>query len=147
VKGSLNFDTELLANAQDLYEMKPRIGRMWLHNSEQFEEETDVVADSEERTALIDVVAISRSAFSGTHEHRYGADRDGEPMPLKDRINILWVKWDNGIAYRVASGFVHEEDWKRLDLEEIDLVLGWEWRSFWVLSIHRYICGQEWKGR
>jgi hypothetical protein len=74
------------------------------------------------RTALIDVVAISRSSFSG---RAYGV---GRHVPVDDEepnaINILWVKWEQGIAYRVASGFVYEEDWKRLDLEEIDLVLG-----------------------
>jgi hypothetical protein len=116
-----SLSVELWANDLYLREGRPRIGRIWLHNKEQFEDETGAVTNADGRTALIDVVAISRSTFSGKPD---GEDSDGESRPLKDRINILWVKWDNGIAYRVASGFVHEEDWKRLDLEEIDLVLG-----------------------
>jgi hypothetical protein len=105
------------ANDLDLREGGSRIGRLWLHNAEQFEEETDAVTQADGRTALIDVVAISRSSCAG-------ADKDGEPLPFKDRINILWVKWDKGIAYRLASGYVYEEYWDGLDLEEIDLVLG-----------------------
>jgi hypothetical protein len=114
-------DMELWANDLGLREGKSRIGRMWLHNAEQFEEETEAATGDDERVALIDVVAISRSSFSGQIK---GEDRDGEPFPLKNRINVLWVKWEQGIAYRVASGFVNEEDWKYLDVEEIDLVLG-----------------------
>jgi len=101
------------------------IGRMWLHNAEQFDEETDAFTDSGNRTALINVVAISRSSFSGqARDTMYFHDYDDDPWPLKDRINVLWVKWEQGIAYRVASGYVCEEDWERLELEEIDLVLG-----------------------
>lgn len=96
-----------------------RIGRVWLHNAEQFDEETASIKGANDTSALIDVVAISRSSFSGLRH-----SRGIKPWLKKDEINILWVKWEQGIAYRVASGYVYEEDWKCLDLEEINLVLG-----------------------
>jgi hypothetical protein len=112
-----SLDTNMWANWREFDEGAPRIGRMWLHNEEQFNEET-----GEDRwNATIDVVAITRSSFSGQCDAK---DEDHEPYPPKERINVLWVKWEQGIAYRVASGFVNEEDWKRLELKEIDLVLG-----------------------
>jgi hypothetical protein len=112
-------DMELWANDLGLREGKSRIGRMWLHNAEQFEEETDAVTGDDERVALIDVVAISRSSVTS-----HASTGDTRTWIFEDQINVLWVKCEQGIAYRVASGFVNEEDWKRLDLEEIDLVLG-----------------------
>ena len=116
-----SLDMELWANDPELRVGRSRIGRIWLHNAEQFEEETDAVTNADGRTASIDVVAISRSSSSG---RIHGQEVFGEPWPLKDRINVLWVKWEQGIAYRVASGFVNEEDWVCLELEEVGLVLG-----------------------
>jgi len=113
--------TEVWANDRELRAGRSRIGRMWLHYPEQFYGEAGGIENGYRGTASVDVVAISRSTFSGRSG---GKDEDGESLPLKDRINILWVKWEQGIAYRVASGFVNEEDWNQLDREEIDLVLG-----------------------
>lgn len=113
---------ELWADELEFGERRPRTGRLWLHYEEQFEEETCAVTNSDGRMAFIDVVAISQCSFSGIHMHS-DEDVDGEPWPLKDRINILWVKWEQGVAYRVASGYVYGEYWWRLEPEEIDLVL------------------------
>jgi len=116
------FRRGLWANDLDLRGEKPRIGRLWLHYAEQFEEETGggLADDSarEGRIAIVNVVSISRSSHSG--KRRF----DKEQRLFKERINILWVKWEQGIAYRVASGYVYEEDWNSLETEEIDLVLG-----------------------
>jgi hypothetical protein len=101
-----------------------RIGEVFLHFAEQFEEETDDITKAYGRRAVVDVVAISRSSFSVGQRSGHHEYRDEELWSSKDRINILWVKWKQGIAYRVASGYVYEEDWDDLDLEEIDLVLG-----------------------
>lgn len=38
--------------------------------------------------------------------------------------NVLWVEWENGVAYRRASGWVDRGQWERHDLEDVDLVLG-----------------------
>jgi hypothetical protein len=112
-------EMDLLAIDPNLREESLRIGETWLYNVKQFEEGNDAVTEADGRTAVIDVVAISRSTFDGRQ-----SAKDGKPWLFEDSMNILWVKWQQGVAYRVASGYVYEEDWKRLDLEEIDLVLG-----------------------
>lgn len=38
--------------------------------------------------------------------------------------NVLWIKWDNGIAYRRGVGRVKRETWESMELEDVDLVLG-----------------------
>lgn len=38
--------------------------------------------------------------------------------------NVLWVKWEDGIAYRRGVGRVTRETWESMELEDIDLVLG-----------------------
>lgn len=38
--------------------------------------------------------------------------------------NVLWIEWEDGIAYRKALGRVFKEAWDRQDLEETDIVLG-----------------------
>jgi hypothetical protein len=46
---------------------------------------------------------------------------DGETYEF---INVLWVEWEEGIAYRKAYGRVMESAWEAQELEWIDLVLG-----------------------
>lgn len=38
--------------------------------------------------------------------------------------NVLWVEWEEGVAYRKALGRVEKSVWERKEKEEIDLVLG-----------------------
>jgi len=38
--------------------------------------------------------------------------------------NVLWVEWENGIAYRKALGRVFKDAWEKQDLEEIEIALG-----------------------
>jgi len=118
-----SFDMQLWTKDLNLRRRRSRIGAIWLHNAQQFDGETDSFTESNKRMALVDVVAISRCSSIGQGASEC-EDEDGDSGPLDDKINVLWVKWDQGIAYRLASGFVYEEDWKRLDPQEIDLVLG-----------------------
>lgn len=46
------------------------------------------------------------------------------PVSKEDTYLVLWVEWEDGIAYRLASGHVNVEEWDKLDLETISLVLG-----------------------
>jgi hypothetical protein len=39
-------------------------------------------------------------------------------------INVLWVEWEEGVAYRKGIGRVMKSAWEGLELEWIDLVLG-----------------------
>ena len=63
-----------------------------------------------------DIVAISRG-FAFT-----------EPMPFEEEVytfyNVLWVKWEDGIAYRRGIGRVSKDAWEELPKEDINLVLG-----------------------
>ncbi|KAH7186267.1 heterokaryon incompatibility protein-domain-containing protein [Fusarium flagelliforme] len=42
----------------------------------------------------------------------------------EDTYLVLWVEWEDGIAYRVASGEAIAEEWEKLDLKTVSLVLG-----------------------
>ncbi|EEU37365.1 uncharacterized protein NECHADRAFT_86295 [Fusarium vanettenii 77-13-4] len=58
------------------------------------------------------VVAISKGhAFS-----RLGEDYDF--------VNILWVEWSDGIAYRKGLGRIFQHVWENQPLEDIELILG-----------------------
>ncbi|KAG5657619.1 hypothetical protein KAF25_007652 [Fusarium avenaceum] len=46
------------------------------------------------------------------------------PVSKEDTYLVLWVEWEDRIAYRLASGYVNVEEWDKLDLETISLVLG-----------------------
>jgi hypothetical protein len=93
----------------ELHAKNEYVGELYHHNKVQLEEEIETITKRNGVSAVIDVVAISRS-FLWFERHHV--------------INILCVKWDKGIAFRLASGWVYEEKWNFLDLEEIDLVLG-----------------------
>ncbi|PMD14869.1 hypothetical protein NA56DRAFT_754519 [Hyaloscypha hepaticicola] len=38
--------------------------------------------------------------------------------------HVLWIEWEDGIAYRRGLGRVLKEAWDRMATDEIDLVLG-----------------------
>jgi hypothetical protein len=38
--------------------------------------------------------------------------------------NVMWVEWEQGIAYRKATGRVLQDYWDRGDPEEIEVRLG-----------------------
>jgi hypothetical protein len=46
---------------------------------------------------------------------------DGEKYEF---VNVLWVEWEDGIAYRKGVGRVMKSAWEAQELEWIDLVLG-----------------------
>ncbi|KAI6766008.1 hypothetical protein HG530_007078 [Fusarium avenaceum] len=58
-------------------------------------------------------------------------DENGEGLPVElvavckqYTYLVLWVEWEDGIAYRLASGHVFVEEWDKLDLEAVSLVIG-----------------------
>ncbi|KAK8008147.1 hypothetical protein PG991_010698 [Apiospora marii] len=64
----------------------------------------------------VDVVAISR----GLHFRA--------PQPVEKETwsfyNVLWVEWEDGIAYRKGIGRVKRSAWERVEKEDISLVMG-----------------------
>jgi len=38
--------------------------------------------------------------------------------------HVLWIEWEDGIAYRKAIGHVWKDEWDAADTEEVDIRLG-----------------------
>lgn len=47
--------------------------------------------------------------------------KDGENY---EYYNVLWISWEDGIAYREAAGRVLKDMWESLKPESIDVILG-----------------------
>lgn len=60
-------------------------------------------------------------ALSKGHDSVHPMEPDKEEYTF---YNVLWVKWEDDIAYRRGVGRVQRETWESMELEEIDLVLG-----------------------
>ncbi|KAI1120377.1 heterokaryon incompatibility protein-domain-containing protein [Nemania abortiva] len=45
-------------------------------------------------------------------------------MAPEEKMAVLWVEWVNGVAHRLGYGEVKKEEWVKLPLERIELVLG-----------------------
>lgn len=71
-------------------------------------------AEADGSAAKIELVAICLRSMVQGRKQRASPDRYG----------ILWVEWENGVAYRKASGWVDKEKWEEHELEDIHLVLG-----------------------
>ncbi|KIW03789.1 uncharacterized protein PV09_05092 [Verruconis gallopava] len=100
------------------------IGTLRVHNQDQLSEfrQRENVPDILQHDA-IELVAISWS-------RKYSKNFDKEKMCYatinkpRDVVNVLWIEWINGIAYRLAAGTVHKLDWEALELQDVDLILG-----------------------
>lgn len=71
---------------------------------------------TDEATLSCELVAISR-----------GNDFLQPMEPKKETYtfyDVLWIKWEDGIAYRRGVGRVKKQTWESMELEDIDLVLG-----------------------
>ncbi|KAH7068234.1 heterokaryon incompatibility protein-domain-containing protein [Paraphoma chrysanthemicola] len=76
----------------------------------------------------IELVAISKGYAYNSSKNEEIHEWDLEERPHSTEkyefFNVLWVEWNNGIAYRKALGRVNAEVWLAQDLENISLVLG-----------------------
>jgi len=98
------------------------IGSLHLHN----EEQQKLFINASEDNGLgrrIELAAIYRS-----RAHSKNFDQEQKvytyPHTLKETYKVLWVEWEEGIAYRLASGDVEKADWEALELEDVSLILG-----------------------
>jgi hypothetical protein len=48
----------------------------------------------------------------------------GQLMKIRFFLNVVWVKWEDGIAYRKGLGRIEEKTWEAQELDQIDLTLG-----------------------
>jgi hypothetical protein len=45
-------------------------------------------------------------------------------LEIYECYNVLWIEWEDGIAYRKGIGRVFKEAWESMDLEPVDVLLG-----------------------
>ncbi|KAH6987226.1 heterokaryon incompatibility protein-domain-containing protein [Ilyonectria destructans] len=80
------------------------------------EEDLRQIYEAEQNGVSCDIVAVSR----GLHYP--------DPQPVERETwsfyNVLWVVWEDGIAYRKGVGRVMRSVWEGLQKEDISLVLG-----------------------
>lgn len=63
-----------------------------------------------------ELVAISKG-----HDSLHPMEPEKETFTF---YNVLWIKWEDGIAYRRGVGRVKREIWESMELKDVDLVLG-----------------------
>lgn len=96
----------------------PKVGELYLHNTNQL---VPFLLASGDRIKTgpgqsVELVAIYRSFVRESY--------DMDPPLVSERYRVLWVEWENGIAYRLGVGWVEKAAWEGGDRTEIDLVLG-----------------------
>lgn len=69
----------------------------------------------------IELVAICRTR---RQEIPFKDNPDQESLIITDFIDVLWVEWRDGVAYRLCSGQVEKQFWEVLPLQDISLCLG-----------------------
>ncbi|KAK8232554.1 heterokaryon incompatibility protein-domain-containing protein [Phyllosticta capitalensis] len=104
--------------------MSNKIGDLYLSNSEQltmFEDSMDAEGEPQRPGTFVELVAIYRSRHYPKSLVGNSRNVAGE---VCERYQVLWIKWEDEVAYRLATGHVDKEAWENLELEEISLVLG-----------------------
>lgn len=103
----------------------PEVGRLHLQTDEQLglwpelESADDTGKGREVEVYAINMCVVHSKTFN-EQEKRYG-----HPIKREERITVLWVEWEDGVAYRLACGHVEKGAW--LELVEpvvVDLCLG-----------------------
>lgn len=85
-------------------------------------------ADKAPKQQYAELVAISRGKASRSRGSRSVLPEVSLPVLPKrgesyEFYNVLWIKWDNGVASRQALGRVVRHVWERQPLERINLIL------------------------
>ena len=71
-------------------------------------------------------LSSGRSEDNKFRQHIHKLDWEGGASFLNMRtfINVMWVNWKHGVAYRKAIGRVEEDIWRQAAPVEIDIILG-----------------------
>jgi len=104
-----------------------RIGGLHLHNEQSLSLFPETVAEGElglpvELVAVYKSVVYSAALPDDEKEPRGGFR--GLPLERMERYTVLWIEWREGVAYRLASGKVDAEEWEKLNLKSVSLILG-----------------------
>ncbi|XPT00690.1 hypothetical protein M3J09_009841 [Ascochyta lentis] len=86
-------------------------------------EDMNMANSTDEDPSKIEVVAVSMTR-SDRKTWNQEASRCEKPFFTTEVVNVLWIEWENNIAYRKAAGVVEKEYWEQLILDDVDLVLG-----------------------
>lgn len=102
------------------------VGMIQLHDSSLVSPLTYTLVDDSSELELVSISAGTTTSLKDW----YGLDNlDIDPGGLRDAnlfefYNVLCIKWEEGIAYRVGLGRVSKSAWERQATEWIDLTLG-----------------------
>ncbi|KAH8676521.1 heterokaryon incompatibility protein-domain-containing protein [Tricladium varicosporioides] len=108
----------LLRNSSDTW-----IGSLFLSV-----EEIDKQEDTSKRREKIELIKVSEGS-ENNYEARKNSNTWMPESALGDLVrvefvNVLWIEWADGIAYRKGVGKVLKAMWEQLSLEEVDVILG-----------------------
>lgn len=94
-----------------------RVGHLWLHAVDDL---ARFPTEEDGEGTRVELVAVCRRESAQVPKLAF------EVVEFyKDHYGVLWVEWEDGIAYRRASGVVERGAWDdHPDQEEVDLVLG-----------------------
>jgi hypothetical protein len=96
-------------------------GELWIH---QAVAESLVAEDECLAIAMIHTVRIIPNE-NGVALKQNGTLEDHLYSPeIGHSVHILWVEWEDGVAYRRGTGRIRLDIWKTLDAREIEIVLG-----------------------
>ena len=113
-----------------LRENEPEIGRLHLQTDDQLElwpepkSEGNLEMGSEiEHGRTVELIAINNVVL---HRKTFNEELQcyDHPLVREERTTVLWVEWENGVAYRLACGYVNKEAWGFLPSTATDLILG-----------------------
>ena len=77
----------------------------------------------------LEFIALSRGYADGSKEEEPGLDEwllEERPTTkgLYEFYNVMWIEWENGIAYRRALGRILRDVWESQNMEWIEVTLG-----------------------
>jgi hypothetical protein len=93
----------------------------------------DTIERADERSGqLVEVIEISAGSVKDREAEKQSFDEWEWGGCLESRLsrkvyefyNVLWISWEDGVAYRKALGRVEKHVWEALEKEKIDVILG-----------------------
>lgn len=98
------------------------VGELQLHDHDQLKRLVDASANTE-LGSQVELVVINRTWTIG-NTFIEEEQRRGLPQWTREEYTVLWIEWTEGVAYRNGVGSIEKSRWEKLDLEEVELVMG-----------------------
>jgi hypothetical protein len=109
---------------------EPEIGRLHLQTDDHLNlwpepesKDGEEMGSNIEHGRMVELVAIHHVVHQAKtfNDELQCYDR---PLVRQERVTVLWVEWDNEMAYRLACGYIDKGAWESLSPAAVDLVLG-----------------------